>query len=678
MPISKLRAAVIVFLVGFALGISVFAASRLFVRSVLNGDAVLAARELAANLAAHKPIGASGALSSVVRYTYFDRDGNVIDAATPGQTGTEQPEMSADERAGITGLAAKGGAVLEDVPLLPSLLGLADSAVKRVAVPVVANGEMIGSLFVEVNQARALASLTRAFSVVAMVTIGLAVLAVIVVAFVVTRGRGFRERKVFDPSVVARDPLTGVPSRAGFVEVLDDARGARGGSRPAGAPDDRRPRPFQQRERHLGQRHRRQGAANGRRAAAALRHAGRPVWHAPPATSSPSSWRARRSIPRISSPTRSARRSATPFEIAGASIIISASIGAALYPINAEGGDMLFRAACSALAKAKAQGRNALAVFDTEMKERMQRNEALERDLRNALDGEEFVVFYQPQLELTSGRVRGYEALDALGAPGRGNPGAARFPVGGGGDRPHPPDRRLGPAQGLRGRGDLARFRHGGGELLRRAVPHAGDRQDHRRRRWQETGLPAERLEIEVPESLFLDCTPEIMETLKRIKALGVRVAMDDFGSGYSGLASLAHFPFDKIKIDRSFVGQLTEDADVAAIVASIVTLGRTLSVDVTAEGVETSEQVTLLKAAGCSIVQGFLFGMPQRGCSASRRKQPTPPQARTQPRNRQSRRSRQADRRQSHEPEEPAAKCSRLSRIRGAMQRLWRADRPD
>jgi EAL domain-containing protein (putative c-di-GMP-specific phosphodiesterase class I) len=129
----------------------------------------------------------------------------------------------------------------------------------------------------------------------------------------------------------------------------------------------------------------------------------------------------------------------------------------------------------------------------------------------------------------------------------------------------------------------------------------------------KETGLPAERLEIEVPESLFLECAPDVMETLNRIKALGVRIAMDDFGSGYSGLASLAQFPFDKIKIDRSFVSQLTEDADVAAIVSSIVALGRTLSVDVTAEGVETSEQVTLLKAAGCNIVQGFLFGVPKR-----------------------------------------------------------------
>jgi EAL domain-containing protein (putative c-di-GMP-specific phosphodiesterase class I) len=135
----------------------------------------------------------------------------------------------------------------------------------------------------------------------------------------------------------------------------------------------------------------------------------------------------------------------------------------------------------------------------------------------------------------------------------------------------------------------------------------------------KETGLPAERLEIEVPESLFLRDSSDVMEVLRRVKALGVRVAMDDFGAGYTGLASLAQFPFDKIKIDRNFVGQLTEDADVAAIVAAIVALGRTLSVDVTAEGVETSEQVTLLKAAGCSIVQGFLFGVPKRQTAAAR-----------------------------------------------------------
>jgi EAL domain-containing protein (putative c-di-GMP-specific phosphodiesterase class I) len=125
-----------------------------------------------------------------------------------------------------------------------------------------------------------------------------------------------------------------------------------------------------------------------------------------------------------------------------------------------------------------------------------------------------------------------------------------------------------------------------------------------------ETGLRPDRLEIEVPERLFLNGSG-ILDTLQRIKALGVRVAMDDFGSTYSGLASLAQFPFDKIKIDRSFVSQVTEDGDMATIVASIVALGRALSMDITAEGVETADQVTLLKASGCNIVQGYLFGAP-------------------------------------------------------------------
>jgi EAL domain-containing protein (putative c-di-GMP-specific phosphodiesterase class I) len=103
------------------------------------------------------------------------------------------------------------------------------------------------------------------------------------------------------------------------------------------------------------------------------------------------------------------------------------------------------------------------------------------------------------------------------------------------------------------------------------------------------------------------------MATLRRIKALGVRIAMDDFGTGYSSLSYLTRFPFDKIKIDRSFVGQLSDDPQIGAIISSIVGLGRSLSVDITAEGVETNDQVTLLQAAGCSIVQGFLFGAPQR-----------------------------------------------------------------
>jgi diguanylate cyclase (GGDEF)-like protein len=306
-----------------------------------------------------------------------------------------------------------------------------------------------------------------------------------------------------------------------------------------------------------------------------------------------------------------------PFEVDGASIMLSASVGAALYPINADSGDLLFRAAAGALSKAKTEGRNGLAVFDTEMKERMERNEALERDLRAALEREEFVVFYQPQLELASGRLRGYEALVRWERPGEGILSPRDFLA-------------VAEETGLirpigewvlhKACEDAASWLDSGSVAVNLSVAQfsAPDIDKTISRVLKETGLAADRLEIEVPERLFLDSAPDTMETLNRIKALGVRIAMDDFGSGYSGLASLARFPFDKIKIDRKFVSQLTEDADVAAIVASIVALGRTLSVDVTAEGVETSEQVTLLKAAGCSIVQGYLFGVPKRETRSS------------------------------------------------------------
>ena len=295
----------------------------------------------------------------------------------------------------------------------------------------------------------------------------------------------------------------------------------------------------------------------------------------------------------------------------------SASIGGALYPINADNSEMLFRAASNALAKAKMQGRNALAVFDTEMKQRMQRHEALERDLRSAIERNEFVVYYQPQIELASGRLRGYEALVRWERPGEGI---------------------LSPRDFLSVAEETGLILPIGNWVLRKACQDAAE--------WleadsvavnlssaqfrsqeidktiagvlQDTGLAPDRLEIEVPENLFLDGAQDVMDTLNCIKALGVRIAMDDFGCGYAGLASLAQFPFDKIKIDRSFVGQLTEDADVAAIVTSIVSLGRSISVDVTAEGVETKEQVTLLRAAGCSIVQGFRFGAPQRGAAVA------------------------------------------------------------
>lgn len=611
MSIPKLRAVIVVFIVGFALGASVFVASRLFVRSVLNGDAILAAEALASDLGSGRSVAMSAALSSIVRYTYFDVDGNVVDSAAPREAGEFKPQLTESEGASLTELVRGGGTVIEDVSLTSSVLGLPDSAIKRVAVPVTTDGKLVGSLFAVVDQARALESLTRAFSVVAMVTVGLAVLAVIAVAFVVTRGQGFRDRRAFNPNQVPQDPLTGTPSRAGFTQILENAIAR------ASEDDQQVLLMIVDLDRFRGV-NGVWGHDTGDRVLQMVADRLRKITDTAGG------------VARISGgefavimegEATQAMRQATdrvrdaigePFEVDGASIMMSTSIGAALYPINAESADKLFRAAASALGKAKAQGRNALAVFDAEMKERMQRNEALEQDLRSALSGDEFVVFYQPQVELATGKLRGYEALVRWERPGEGI---------------------LPPGDFLTVAEDTGLIRPIGDWVLRKACEDAAAWLDEGivavnysssqfrspetdktiAKVLEETGLPPERLEIEVPERLFLEGGQEVIDALHRIKALGVRIAMDDFGARYTGLGSIARFPFDKIKIDRTFVSQLTQDTHVAAIVASIVSLGHAVSVDVTAEGVETSEQVTLLKAAGCNIVQGFRFGAPQR-----------------------------------------------------------------
>ncbi len=294
------------------------------------------------------------------------------------------------------------------------------------------------------------------------------------------------------------------------------------------------------------------------------------------------------------------------------SISLTASVGIATFPVNADNADGLFRAADLALFKAKSEGKQTVRFFDTEMERQLKKRSELERDLRNALKDDEFVVFYQPQLNLKTGDLCGYEALIRWERPGEGI---------------------ISPMEFIPVAEETGLIKQLGEWVLRRACQDAAE--------WidtgtvavnfsasqfnyagvdemiagviRDTGIDPQRLEIEITESLFLNHSPDVMATLRRIKELGVRIAMDDFGTGYSSLNYLTQFPFDKIKIDRSFVSQLSNDPQIAAIISSIVGLGRSLSVDITAEGVETDDQVTLLQAAGCSIVQGFLFGAPTR-----------------------------------------------------------------
>ena len=128
------------------------------------------------------------------------------------------------------------------------------------------------------------------------------------------------------------------------------------------------------------------------------------------------------------------------------------------------------------------------------------------------------------------------------------------------------------------------------------------------------SGLPPARLELEITESVLLENDRATLDTLRELRALGVRIAMDDFGTGYSSLGYLQRFPFDKIKIDRMFVREMAQDANCMAIVRAVVSLGATLGVTITAEGVETPEQLALLRDIGCEEAQGFLLGRPRPG----------------------------------------------------------------
>jgi diguanylate cyclase (GGDEF)-like protein len=559
-------------------------------------------------------VEANGALASIVRYVRFASDGTVVATETLQAAPTSEPSADPTAIAQSIDLAAGQPTVVTRAPLLPSLFGLSETAIEAVTVPV-GNGDA-GVVYAEIDQTRARRALTRAFDATALTALALAVLAVVLVAFAVSRGRGLNGRRAFNPNKLPRDPLTDLPTRHAFKAVLADSiERAAAAERQVGllVVDLERFRSVNDVWGH--------SAGDDVLKAAADRLKAFSVGRADVARITGNHFaliaegEAAHSLRQLAEKVRAALD--RPYEVGESSISLCTNIGAALYPVNADTADMLFRAADTALSKAKANGRGTVAFFDTEMAKRMEQRSALERDLRRALMRGEFVVFYQPQVDIASNRLRGYEALVRWERPGEGIMA--------------PPDflpvaeetgliRPLGEWVLFRACRDAATWRDGGIVAVNFSAAQfaANDLDKLIARALAETGLPAERLEIEVPESLVLDHAADVMETLRRVKALGVRVAMDDFAAGYSSLASLAHFPFDKIKIGRTFVRQLTEDADVAAVVAAIVGLGRSLSVDVTAEGVETADQVLLLKAAGCSMAQGFLFGAPERDSDAS------------------------------------------------------------
>jgi diguanylate cyclase (GGDEF)-like protein/PAS domain S-box-containing protein len=300
-----------------------------------------------------------------------------------------------------------------------------------------------------------------------------------------------------------------------------------------------------------------------------------------------------------------------PFDLAGHQLVIGASVGIAVSPNDGDDPDQLMKNADLALYRAKEDGRNGFRFFEPEMDAKMRWRRSLEADLRKALTQGEFELFYQPVVNLRQNEITGLEALLRWRHPERGMVSPADF---------IPLAEEIGLIIPL------------GEWVLRKACAEAAT--------WSSrvtvavnlsavqfknknlvatvvsalaaSRLPPGRLEVEITESVLMQDNETILDILHQLRDIGVRISMDDFGTGYSSLSYLRRFPFDKIKIDRSFVRDVAMRGDSLSIVRAVTGLGSSLGMVTTAEGVETAEQLNVLRAEGCTEVQGYLFSPPR------------------------------------------------------------------
>jgi diguanylate cyclase (GGDEF)-like protein/PAS domain S-box-containing protein len=298
------------------------------------------------------------------------------------------------------------------------------------------------------------------------------------------------------------------------------------------------------------------------------------------------------------------------FEVEGHQLHLSLSIGGAVYPADGEDTKTLMANADAALYQAKAESRGAIQFFAAELGERLRERRDLQNDLTVAIARQEFFLHYQPQERISSNKTIGFEALVRWQCPKRGlvSPGAF-IPVA--------EESKLIIPLGEWILREACREAASWSQPMTIAVNispiqfHHGDLAKLVHSILLETGLPPARLELEITEGVLIDDFSRAVSILRKLKSLGVQIAMDDFGSGYSSLSYLHSFPFDKIKIDRSFIGDLEHNHHSMAIVRAIITLGHSLDVPVLAEGVETEAQRLFLMREGCDEVQGYLTGRP-------------------------------------------------------------------
>ena len=301
---------------------------------------------------------------------------------------------------------------------------------------------------------------------------------------------------------------------------------------------------------------------------------------------------------------------AAPFEIDEHQIVIGASIGIAFAPADGLDPDVLLKNADLALYRAKLDGRGLYRLFHIAMDAAMQARRLLELDLRQALRGDQFELFYQPLIDLRMQAVSGFEALLRWHHPERGLIPPDQFiplaeeigvivPIGEWVVRQACQAALSWPGE-LRVSVNLSPAQFKSRDLV--AMIAAALR---------ESRLAPGRLELEITETVMLQDSAATLATLHELRCLGVRIAMDDFGTGYSSLSYLRQFPFDRIKIDQSFVRELGRRRDCGAIIRAVIRLSHELGMATTAEGVETREQLVALAHAGCTAIQGYLFGRP-------------------------------------------------------------------